>query len=370
MAKKTKEVSEETVSAATLHPAAQSLPGTEFRTSKLSAVLGKLANIDDESLTKIYDEVMAKAAELGHGPGVGDVAMSNQATINMKSSDAVPGGAPNAKHQDPMNTSIAKDTAHGTHVYHADPINTSISKSVKEDLDGIFSGTELSEEFKDKTATLFEAAVNARVAATIVEAEELLIQEVEEFKEEFVTELTEKLDSYLNYVTETWLTENEVQVTNSLRAEMTESFIEGLKGLFAQHYVEIPDDKVDVVETLSAQLEELEAKLDAMITENASLKEMNQDAILEVAFDEVAEGLVMTQAEKFKVLSEGISFDGTVEDYKKKLTIIKEKHFPINSANQTLTEEVDGSAGDVNETLVASGPMKRYAQAISNTVKR
>jgi len=340
------ETVDETVAADTLHPAAMAIAQPDSRTEKIAAVIGHLATVDKESLTKIWDAVMAKAAEIGHGPGVGNVSGSNAATLSMKPSNASPSPTPAAM----------------AHI---------VSGAVKEDLNDIFAGTELSEEFKEKTATLFEAAVNARTSALIAEAEELLINEVEEFKAEYVGELTEKLDSYLGYVTDTWLEENEVQITNSIRADMTESFIDGMKNLFASHYIELPEERVDVLEALTAELAELETKLDEVLTENASLRKENTDAVLETAFDDVAEGLVMTQAEKFKVLSEGISYDGTVEDYVKKLLIIKEKHFPKNSvAQNTLNEEVDGSAGEVNEALVASGPMKRYAQAISNTVKR
>jgi dynactin complex subunit len=170
------------------------------------------------------------------------------------------------------------------------------------------------------------------------------------------------------------MAENEVAVVNSIRADMAESFVQGLKGLFEEHNVTIPDEQVDVVEALSTQLAEAEAKLDELVTEVSSLKEELSDKTIETAFDEVAEGIVMTQAEKLRTLVEDISFDGTVDDYKKKVSIIKEKHFPVGKqttvAPQTLSEEVDGAAGDLNENVVLNGPMKKYAEAISKSLRR
>jgi hypothetical protein len=348
MAKKEKIV--ETAAADTLHPAAQAISQPDSRTEKLSAILGKLATVDTESLTKIFDGVMAKASEIGHGPGVGDVSGSNKATLSTKPSLAASGPTP---------TQMAAQVS---------------ANAVREDLEQVFEGLDLSEEFKEKIPTIFEAAVNGRVAIQIAEAEELMIAEVEAFKETYEQETAERLDSYLEYVAETWMAENEVAVVNSIRADMAESFVQGLKGLFEEHNVTIPDEQVDVVEALSTQLAEAEAKLDELVTEVSSLKEELSDKTIETAFDEVAEGLVMTQAEKLRTLVEDISFDGTVDDYKKKVSIIKEKHFPVGKqttvAPQTLSEEVDGAAGDLNENVVLNGPMKKYAEAISKSLRR
>lgn len=339
-------LAEETAAAATLHPAAKAIPQPDSRTGKLAAIIGSLATVDDSSLTSILDQVLAKAEEIGHGMGVGNVSGSNAATLNMKPSAASAGPSP---------AQMARMVS---------------GAAVKEDLETVFGGQDLTEEFKTKTAVIFEAAVNARVAATVAEAEEAMIAEVEEFKEGFEKQLAEKIDSYLDYVAETWMKENEVAVVSQLRTDMTEEFILGLKTLFAEHYVELPEDKVDAVEALSAELEDASVRLGEAIAEVAALKEAvakNEEAD---ALAEVSEGLALTQSEKLKTLVEGIQAD-SVDDFKKKAQIIREKHFPTGkktvtaAAPETLSEEADGSAG--SDTLAPSitGVMKRYADAIS-----
>ncbi len=341
----------ETAAADTLHPAAQAIEQPDSRTSKLSAVIGQLATLDTTSLTSIFDQVMAKAAEIGHGPGVGNVAGSNAATLNMK---------PSAASSSPSPAAMAHAVS---------------AAAVKEDMTALFAGTELSEDFQAKTYTLFESVVNARVATQIAEAEELMVQEVTEFKEQLETELSDKLDSYLDYVAEAWMQENEVAIVAQLRADMTEDFVNGLKNLFAEHFVEMPEEKVDAIEALTAELAEAEQRLGEMMDEVTALRESVEQNTIGVAFDEVSEGLVMTQVEKLRTLCEGITTDGTVEDYKKKVSIIKEKHFPpgkpSNVAPQTIVEEVDGAAGgELNESVAPTGSMARYARAISTGVKR
>lgn len=346
-------LAEETAAAATLHPAAKAIDQPDSRTGKLAAIIGSLATVDDTSLTGILDQVLAKAKEIGHGMGVGNVSGSNAATLNMKPSAASPGPSP---------AQMAAQVS---------------AAAVKEDLETVFGGQELTEDFKEKTSVIFEAAVNARVAATVAEAEEAMIEEVEEFKQAWLQETEAKLESYMDYVAESWLKDNEVAVISQLRADMTEEFILGMKTLFAEHYVELPEEKVDVVEALSAELEEASVRLGEAMAEVASLKEEKSKLDQETALAEVSEGLALTQVDKLKTLCEGLQTDGSIDDFKKKVSIIREKHFPIGKKTavgtqtpETLSEEADGSAGgDVNAPNL-SGVMKRYADAISMGARR
>lgn len=341
-------VNEETAAAATLHAGAKSIDQPDSRTGKLAAIIGSLATVDDSSLTNILDQVLAKAKEIGHGMGVGNVSGSNAATLNMKPSAASAGPTP---------AQMAAQVS---------------ASAVKEDLETVFGGVDLTEEFKEKTSVIFEAAVNARVAATVAEVEEAMISEVEEFKAQWEKDISEKIDSYLDYVAETWLKENEVAVVSQLRSDMTEDFILGLKTLFAEHYIELPEDKVDAVEALSSELEDASVRLGEAMAEVAALKEAVAKNEQIEALAEVSEGLALTQVEKLKTLCEGLQTDGTIDDYKKKVSIIKEKHFPSGKKTvtetttpETLSEEADGSAGNDVTNPALTGIMKRYADAIS-----
>ena len=244
------------------------------------------------------------------------------------------------------------------------------SVAMKEDLANIFDGSELSEDFKNTTTTLFEAALSARVIAETARLEEEYATKFEEEVTSFSKELTTKLDTYLNYVVENFMKENEVAIESSLKNELTEEFIEGLKNLFAEHYIEIPTDKVDALEALAEKVETLESKLDEVIAENTELR---GTLVLESAkdvFEELASDLAMTQQEKFAALAEGIEFDGDLETYAKKLSIIKESYFnkePKNYSSNIIEESFEEpSTGTVN----VDPQVNRYVQAIARTVKK
>ena len=201
------------------------------------------------------------------------------------------------------------------------------SITTKEDIDAMFQGQDLSEEFKEKATVVFEAAVNARIEEAKVGLIEQYDQTFEQAKEEIQQEIAEKLDDYLDYVVEQWMEQNEIAVESSLRSEISEEFITGLKTLFEEHNIDVPEDKVNVVEELAAQVQELEAMLNDTINENIELKKVTVEVEKDEIFSEVAEGLAHTQIEKLATLSEGVSFDdaGT---YKRKLQIVKENYFP------------------------------------------
>jgi hypothetical protein len=202
-----------------------------------------------------------------------------------------------------------------------------IKSHVKEDVDAIFDGQELSEEFKTKASTIFEAAVVARS----IEFQQKLQEESETALtaaiEESVEELASQVDKYLNHVAEQWLEENRLQVESGIKADILESFLGGMKTLFTEHYIEIAEDKVDVVETLTNKVEELEAALNEsenkFIAQQQQIQEMEQKAQLDAAFKEVAEGLTDTQVDKLAAVAESLSFNDVAE-YKSKLKTIVE----------------------------------------------
>ena len=221
---------------------------------------------------------------------------------------------------------------------------------VKEDIDAILSGEELSEEFKTKASTIFEAAVSAKVISAVnerIEAfEDDYNKELSEAKEEHKVAITEKVDNYLNYVVEEWVKENELAVEKGIRSELVEDFMTGLKNLFQEHYIDIPEEKVDLVDDLFEKVEELEKQLDETVNHNVAIKKELSQFQKEETLREVSEDLADTEKEKLEKLSEGVDYEDS-EQYKEKLEVIRENYFPKTSETaQSLTEDVEHTETD------------------------
>jgi hypothetical protein len=240
-------------------------------------------------------------------------------------------------------------------------------KSIKEDVDAIFGDdSTISEDFRSKVSTIFEARVNDRVLQIQEELEGHYASMLEEAVEEIKNELTEKVDDYLNYVVEQWMNENELAIESGLRAELSEEFIAGLRNLFAEHYIDVPAEKVDLVDELAGKVEELESKLNEEIEQNIQFaKALVESRKLEVT-REVCDGLTTTQFEKIKSLAESVDFS-TEEEYKEKIETIRENYFPsgVKKADaQQLHEQVE----DAGEKKVIADPfVAAVSQAISKT---
>jgi hypothetical protein len=237
--------------------------------------------------------------------------------------------------------------------------------AVKEDLAGIF-GDSLTEEQLEKASALFEAAVAIKVAQIEEDYAAALDEEVATVK----ASLTEQVDQYLTFVAEEWIAENEVAVESSLKNELTEEFIEGLKNLFAEHYIEVPADKIDVVESLASEVEELKSQLNQEINEKIELKNTINSYTMKDAFAEMTEGLTLTQVEKFRVIAESLEFNGDMNSYKSKLETIKENYFsgkPVASSN-ILTEEFESDNSSAAPAV--TGEMSHYVSAISRSLKK
>lgn len=242
--------------------------------------------------------------------------------------------------------------------------------SVKEDVEEMFDGEEISEEFKTKVETVFEAAVGARLEVEKARIEEEAEDKFNSLIEEFKGELSEKVDEYLSYAVEQWVEENKIALENGLKIEIFENFFSGLKTLFAENNVSIPNEEVSLVGELKAKVDELETRVNEEIEKNINLSKVNEELEREQAFRTVAEGLAVSQVEKLKSLSENISYEGVAE-YSKKLAIIKETYFSKKTSNVVVSEEVVGvdELSDTKNNAPVTGQMAVYAQAISKAIK-
>ena len=241
-------------------------------------------------------------------------------------------------------------------------------KTMKEDIEALFADDEtISEEFKSKVSTIFEARVQDRITQLEEETEARYAGMLEEAVESIKQDLTEKVDDYLSYIVEQWMEENQIAIESGLRAEMTEDFIAGLRNLFAENYIDVPAEKVDLVEELAAKVEELEGKLNEEIDRGVSYAKALVESRKSELTREVCEGLTDTQVEKIKSLAESVEFS-TEDEYKEKLETIRENYFPsgiVKASESQLQEEVtDGSEKQIvsNDPLVAA-----VANAISKT---
>ena len=248
-------------------------------------------------------------------------------------------------------------------VAEEETVEETVEIDVEDDVNALLGGEELSEEFREKAKTIFEAAINSKVIAIreeiVREHEEKLSEEVEEIK----VELQERVDSYLEYVADEWFVENQLAVENGLKADMTESFLEGMKGLFEEHYVQIPEEKYDVLKSMVEKLDDMETKLNEQIEKNISLNKGLAEATADGILESVSDGLAATQKEKLASLAESVEFESD-EEYREKLETLKESYFPHKGASstsktETLSEGVDSSPESI------SGSMAGYLKTLS-----
>jgi len=245
-----------------------------------------------------------------------------------------------------------------------------MKEKMKEDIDALMSGENLSEEFVTKASTIFEAAVIARAEEVIAEAEEHLIEQFESAVEEIKEDLAAKVDGYLNYMVEEWIKDNEIAIEKGLRAEIVEDFITGLKGLFEEHYIDIPEDKVDVIGELTEKVDELESALNEQINRGIELSQaLNEQKKIEAIYT-ACEGLSQTQVEKLKSLAEGVEFT-TEEEFVTKMETLKESYFKSDvkvASTAALDDEVH--IEDEKKPSVSADPMMDiYSKTISQTLK-
>ncbi len=236
--------------------------------------------------------------------------------------------------------------------------------NIEDDVNALLGGEDLSEEFKAKAKTIFEAALNSKVAEVKVALEEQYAEQLAEEIEAAKASLAERVDSYLEYVADEWFTENQLAVENGLKEELTESFLGGMKSLFEEHYVTIPEDKYDVLESMVEKLDDMETKLNEQIEKNIGLNRRLGESVADGILSDVSEGLAETQKEKLASLSESVEFESE-ETYREKLEVLKESYFQkapaASSKSETLSEGVDNSEGMES----ATGSMATYLKSLS-----
>ena len=334
-------IEEGTIAQDSLKPASKSISDPKSRIEMMTAVLKGMDTMPKKDLVKWFDQAQAVFGP-GKDYGIGDKSAQNQSSIDMKS-----GSGPKTRDAMPK-------------------------LHVREDVEDMFAGQELTEEFKEKVSTVFEAAVAARVIVEEARLEEEFEAKLEEAVAEINEELTQKVDTYLDYVVEQWMEENAVAIESTLRNELASEFIDGLKGLFAEHYIDVPQEKIDVIESLAEKVEQLEEKLTESISENVELKKAFVEVEKKEVFESFLSDLALSQQEKFAALAEGVDFDGDLEVYSRKLAIIKENYFATEKKAPVSTNIVEETfEGDASSDVVSIDPvMSRYAQAISKSIKK
>jgi len=239
------------------------------------------------------------------------------------------------------------------------------SISVKEDVAALTEGEELSEEFKEKAAIIFEAAVKSKTREEITRIHDSLTSEFDVKLSEQVEGLTEKVDTYLNYVVDEWMKENELAIERGLKGEIAEDFISGLKQLFEDHYIDVPNEKYDVLEAQSEKIDELESKVNQVMERNVALNTDKSGLVREQVISEASEDLTDTEIEKFKSLVEDVDFVDE-ESFRAKLDTLKDNYFPKTAVEQSLDDEDGGTAQDIDTTEA----MGAYMSAISRNQQR
>jgi len=241
--------------------------------------------------------------------------------------------------------------------------------SIEEDIEALIAGEELSEEFQEKARTIFETAIKTKVAEMKEEVqkqyEESLTEEVANLK----SELTERVDSYLEYVAQEWLTENQLSVEQGLKTEMTESFLTGMKSLFEEHYVTIPEEKYDVLNSMVEKLDEMEDKLNEQINKNIALNKRLAESVADVILADVSEGLALSQKDKFTSLAENVEFDSE-ETYREKLVTLREAYFPSNAGVQKNKSETISEDTEVSAQVETTTMMESYLQTLNRVSKK
>ena len=339
------ELQTEASAADTLKPGGGS-GGGDTKAATLATFTQLLSQLGKDDLSKIFNDVQAQFGP-NKAPGAEDKSASNKATLNMKPSDAVGKGA------------------------------------WKEDIDDMFGADDLTEEFKEKAEVVFEAALNTRMTLEVARLEEEYEAKAAELDEAFeaaleeqtasiMEEMTSKLDQYLDYCVEQWMEDNKLAIENSLRSEIAENFIEALRNTFAEHYITVPDEKIDLVAEMKSELDEIKSKLNETLDEKIELQAIVEEATKEATFEEVSDGLAETQIEKLRTLAEGIDFSDEAS-YRKKLEIVKEQYFTKKAAPAStglITEEIDGEDNsDAGTTGYTAPGMNRYVEAIAKAVK-
>ena len=244
-----------------------------------------------------------------------------------------------------------------------------IEIDVEDDINALIAGQELSEEFQEKARMIFETAINAKVAVVKEEMEKKYDEALQEGLEASKIELTERVDSYLEYVAGEWLEENSLAVEQGLKAEMSESFLTGMKSLFEEHYVSIPEDKYDVLESMVNKLDDMEEKLNEQIDKNVNLTKRLSESKSDGILSDVSEGLAVTQKDKLASLAESVEFESE-SDYREKLVTLRNSYFPTRQVASTQSEDSEMLSESKETVARPTGSMDNYLTALQRITKK
>ena len=243
-----------------------------------------------------------------------------------------------------------------------------IEVNVEDDINALIAGQELSEEFQEKARMIFETAINSKVAVIREEMEKKYEEALQEGLEASKIELTERVDSYLEYVAGEWLEENSLAVEQGLKAEMSESFLTGMKSLFEEHYVSIPEDKYDVLESMVNKLDDMEEKLNEQIDKNVALNKRLAESKSDGILSDVSEGLAVTQKDKLASLAESVEFESE-SDYREKLVTLRNSYFPTRQVASTQSEDSE-MLSESKEPVQSTGTMANYLTTLQRITKK
>ena len=306
-----------------------------------------------KTIKQVADVVTNRPGKGGGNPGMPTL---NKGKVSYEEAEAS---------EDEKVEAIAEDE---TATKEEESTKVDLNSAIEEDVNALLAGEELSEEFKEKAKVIFEASINAKITDIENQLNEEYAKKLNEEVEEIKVGLTERTDAYLEYVAEEWLEENQLAVENGIKTEMTESFLEGMKKLFEEHYVSLPEDKYDVLENMVDKLDEMETKLNEQIEKNVDLRQMLGKSTAQTVFNAVAEGLAVSQKEKLQSLAEGVEFESE-ESYRGKLETLKESYFKGGktsspaSAPQELKEEAE-------HVETATGSMATYLEALGRVNRK
>jgi hypothetical protein len=324
-----------------------------------------------QTLSQVKDVVNAKASKAKKDMGMTEEVIEDEDEdeIEYEEEDVVAEGACEDEEQDPKPMK-SKKSAKEDKEDKEDEEGMKEDFDIEEDVNALLAGEDLSEEFQEKARTIFESAIRSKVYEIKEELQETyenaLLEEVQFIK----TELTERVDAYLEYVADEWIYENALVVEQGLKTEMTESFLQGMKGLFEDHYVSIPEDKYDVIENMVDKLDEMEEKLNEQIEKNVALNSRLAESVADVIFSDVAEGLATSQKDKLASLAETVEFDSEA-NYREKLAILRESYFPTRATgtqrdySETLSESTDVQSLQP----MVDGRMASYLQTLDRVAK-
>ena len=361
---KTKEVEESKTMTKEMEKMREMMTARNAEESDIEETLEKMADMSEEDIA----ELLKKESDLADEETNEEVSDDSSDDEELEEAEDITDRIDDDGDSVTKAGKLTKKMKDGTKMKPSDASAKIDSPSMKEHVDAIFGGEELSEEFKDKATTIFEAAVSERVNAINEELHTEYAEKLDEAIESTKEELSKKLDDYLGYVVEEWMKENELALEMGIKSELAESFLTGLHGLFESHYITVPDDKTDLLEELVGKVSELEGNLNESLEKNVSLrKELIESRCVEI-FADSSKGLVDTDVEKLKSLSEGLDFE-TEEQYREKLSVLRESYF--NDTVAVVSEDSGVEENTAEEaTPQTNSTMDRYASAISNQIKK